>query len=183
VKSRLRVKYEGEIVPALMAKFSYGNVMQVPRVHKVVINIGVGEATQEPRMLEMAMAELTVIAGQKPTVRQAKKSISNFKLREGQKIACTVTLRGERMYEFMDRLFNMAMPRIRDFRGTPRKSFDKDGNYTLGLRDQTIFPDLKVDSVEKPRGMNITFVMKTPASHEASFDLLTQLGMPFQRLN
>ena len=183
MKSRLRVKYEGEIVPALMKRFNYRNVMQVPRVDKVVINVGVGEATQEPRMLEMAMAELTVIAGQKPTVRQAKKSISNFKLREGQKIGCTVTLRGERMYEFMDRLFNMAMPRIRDFRGTPRKSFDKDGNYTLGLRDQTIFPDLKADSVEKPRGMNITFVMKTSVDREASFDLLTQLGMPFQRQN
>jgi large subunit ribosomal protein L5 len=177
------VKYEGEIIPALMTKYSYGNVMQVPKVDKVVINIGVGEATQEPRMLELAMAELTVIAGQKPTVRQAKKSISNFKLREGQKIACTVTLRGERMYEFMDRLFNMAMPRIRDFRGTPRKSFDKDGNYTLGLRDQTIFPDLKADSVEKPRGMNITFVMKTRATPDESFDLLSQLGMPFQRQN
>jgi large subunit ribosomal protein L5 len=183
VKARLRERYETEIVGELKKKFEYRNIMQVPRIEKVVINIGVGEATQEPRMLEMAMAELTMIAGQKPTVRHAKKSISNFKLREGQKIGCTVTLRGDRMYEFMDRLFNMAMPRIRDFRGVPRKSFDKDGNYTLGLRDQTIFPDLKADSVEKSRGMNITFVMKNPASREASFDLLTQLGMPFQRQN
>jgi len=183
VKSRLYERYTAEIVPALMKKHSYRNIMQVPKVSKVVINIGVGEATQEPRMLEIAMAELAVIAGQKPTVRTAKKSISNFKLREGQKIACTVTLRGDRMYEFMDRLFNMAMPRIRDFRGVPRKSFDKDGNYTLGLREQTIFPDLKLDSVEKPRGMNITFVMKYAVTPDASFDLLTELGMPFQRQN
>lgn len=183
MNSRLYKLYTAEIVPALMKKHEYRNIMQVPRLSKVVINIGVGEATQEPRMLEMAMAELTVIAGQKPTVRHAKKSISNFKLREGQKIACTVTLRGDRMYEFLDRLFNMAMPRVRDFRGVPRKSFDKDGNYTLGLREQTIFPDLKLDSVEKPRGMNITFVMRTPVKPEASFDLLTELGMPFQRQN
>jgi large subunit ribosomal protein L5 len=183
VKARLQERYTAEIVPALMKKHNYGNVMQVPRLEKVVINIGVGEATQEPRMLEIAVAELAVIAGQKPTIRRAKKSISNFKLREGQKIGCTVTLRGARMYEFMDRLFNMAMPRIRDFRGVPRKSFDKDGNYTLGLREQTIFPDLKQDSVEKPRGMNITFVLKNPVSREASFELLDQLGMPFQRQN
>jgi len=166
-----------------MKKHQYKNIMQVPRLSKVVINVGVGEATQEPRLLEVAMAELTVIAGQKPTVRTAKKSISNFKLREGQKIGATVTLRGDRMYEFMDRLFNMAMPRIRDFRGVPRKSFDKDGNYTLGLREQTIFPDLKLDAVEKPRGMNITFVMRSAVSREASYDLLDQLGMPFQRQN
>ncbi len=183
MKARLQERYTAEIVPALQKKYNYSNIMQVPRLDKVVINIGVGEATQEPRMLEIAVAELTVITGQKPTIRRAKKSISNFKLREGQKIGCTVTLRGARMYEFLDRLFNMAMPRIRDFRGVPRKSFDKDGNYTLGLREQTIFPDLKVDSIEKTRGMNITFVLKNPASREASYELLDQLGMPFQRQN
>jgi large subunit ribosomal protein L5 len=183
VKSRLRDQYEREIVPALMKKYSYKNVMQVPKIDKVVVNMGVGDAIQEPRYLEKAIAELAVITGQKPAHRRAKKSISNFKLREGLKIACQVTLRGDRMYEFMDRLFNMAMPRIRDFRGVPRKSFDQFGNYTLGLKEQTIFPELNMDTVERVRGMNITFVIKNAKTKDEGFDVLDQLGMPFQRQN
>jgi large subunit ribosomal protein L5 len=157
--------------------------MQVPRITKVVVNMGVGDANQEPRNLEMAMAELGVITGQKPAFRRAKKSISNFKLREGQKIGCQVTLHGDRMYEFMDRLFNMAMPRIRDFRGVSRRSFDQFGNYTLGLKEQTIFPELNMDAVERVRGMNITFVLKNATTSEESLDVLGLLGMPFQRQN
>jgi large subunit ribosomal protein L5 len=183
VKSRLREQYERDIIPALMTKYSYRNVMQVPKVEKVVVNMGVGDAIQEPRYLEKAIAELAVITGQKPAHRRAKKSISNFKLREGLKIACQVTLRGDRMYEFMDRLFNMAMPRIRDFRGVPRKSFDQFGNYTLGLKEQTIFPELNMDAVERVRGMNITFVIKNAKTKDEGFDVLNQLGMPFQRQN
>lgn len=181
MKPRLREQYDSQIVPALMEKYQYGNVMRVPQVDKVVVNMGVGEANQEPRLLESAMAELATITGQQPSYRAARKSVSNFKLREGQRIGCMVTLRGNRMYEFIDRLFNMAMPRIRDFRGMPRKSFDKDGNYTLGLRDQTIFPEIDMDAIEKVRGMNITFVIRNSASREESYDLLEQLGLPFQR--
>ncbi len=164
-----------------MEKYQYKNIMRVPKVDKVVVNIGVGEANQEPRQLELAMSELATITGQQPSYREARKSVSNFKLREGQRIGCMVTLRGYRMYEFMDRLFNMAMPRIRDFRGMSRKSFDKDGNYTLGLRDQTIFPEIDMDQIDKVRGMNVTFVIKNSNSREESFDLLDQLGLPFQR--
>ncbi len=183
MKSRLREQFERDIVPALMKKYAYGNVMQVPRVEKVVVNMGVGDAIQEPRYLEKAMVELSVITGQKPAVRRARKSISNFKLREGLKIGAQVTLRGDRMYEFMDRLFNMAMPRIRDFRGVPRKSFDQFGNYTLGLKEQTIFPELDMDAIERVRGMNITFVIKNATTRDEGFDVLDQLGMPFQRQN
>ena len=183
MKSRLREQYEREIIPELMKKYTYDNVMQVPKVEKIVVNMGVGDAIQEPRFLEKAMAELSVITGQKPAYRRARKSISNFKLREGLKIGCQVTLRGDRMYEFMDRLFNMAMPRIRDFRGVPRKSFDKFGNYTLGLKEQTIFPELDMDSIENVRGMNITFVIKNATTRDEGFDVLNQLGMPFQRQN
>jgi large subunit ribosomal protein L5 len=183
VKSRLREQYERDVVPVLIKKYGYRNVMQVPRITKVVVNMGVGDANQEPRNLEMAMAELGVITGQKPAFRRAKKSISNFKLREGQKIGCQVTLHGDRMYEFMDRLFNMAMPRIRDFRGVSRRSFDQFGNYTLGLKEQTIFPELNMDAVERVRGMNITFVLKNATTSEESLDVLGLLGMPFQRQN
>lgn len=183
MKSRLREQYERDIVPALMKKYEYGNVMRVPKIDKVVVNMGVGDAIQEPRFLEKAMAELTVITGQKPAYRRARKSISNFKLREGLKIGCQVTLRGDRMYEFIDRLFNMAMPRIRDFRGVPRKSFDQFGNYTLGLKEQTIFPELDMDAVEQVRGMNITFVIKNAKTRDEGYDVLEQLGMPFQRQN
>jgi large subunit ribosomal protein L5 len=154
--------------------------MEVPKLEKIVVNIGVGDAQQEPRMLEAAMAELGAISGQKPSIRKAKKSIAGFKVRQGAKIACMVTLRGERMYEFMDRLFNIAIPRIRDFRGVPANSFDVFGNYTLGLREQTIFPELNIDSVARVRGMNITFVIKNSRATEESRELLRKFGMPFR---
>jgi len=175
----LKERYTKEVLPKLKEQFSIENVMAVPRLEKVVINMGVGDATGDPRLLETAAAELGQIAGQRANIRAAKKSISNFKLRQGLKIGCMVTLRGERMYEFMDRLFNIAMPRIRDFRGTPTRSFDKFGNYTLGLREQTIFPEVDFDKVMKPRGMNITFVIKNSSSAEQSRELLRALGMPF----
>jgi large subunit ribosomal protein L5 len=183
MKPGLRQRYEDEIVPALREKYNYANIMRVPHVQKIVINMGVGEANVEPRLLEAAMAELATITGQQPSYRKARKSVSNFKLREGQRIGCMVTLRGDRMYEFMERLFNMAMPRIRDFRGVSRKAFDKNGNYTLGLKDQAIFPEIDMDKVERPNGMNITFVVNNAESREESFDLLEHLGMPFQRQN
>ena len=157
---RLKERYKESIASELREKYSYANVMQVPKLAKIVVNMGVGEANLEARFLELAMNELAVITGQQPNFRRAKKSISNFKLREGQRIGCAVTLRGNRMYEFMDRLFNMAMPRIRDFRGVSLKSFDKNGNYTLGLREQTIFPELDIDKIDKDRGMNVTFVIE-----------------------
>lgn len=177
--ARLKEKYRDEIVPELKEEFSFGNVMEVPRLDKVVINMGVGDAIQDPRFLEAASTELATLSGQKPAIRAARKSISNFKLREGVKIACMVTLRGERMYEFIDRLVNIAMPRIRDFRGAPKTSFDQHGNYTLGLREQTIFPEVNIDKVDRERGMNITFVLKNAASSGASRALLRKLGMPF----
>ncbi len=183
MKPRLEERYEATIAQELREKYNYGNVMQVPKLVKIVVNMGVGEAIQEARFLEAAMGELAIITGQQPSFRRARKSISNFKLREGQRIACAVTLRGDRMYEFMDRLFNMAMPRIRDFRGVSLKSFDKNGNYTLGLREQTIFPELDIDKIDKDRGMNVTFVIESSNSSEESFDLLQKLGMPFQRQN
>ncbi len=183
MRPRLKEQYETTIAPELREKYKYANVMQVPKLEKIVVNMGVGDANQEARLLEMAMSELAIITGQQPSFRKAKKSVSNFKLREGQRIGCAVTLRGDRMYEFMDRLFNMAMPRIRDFRGLPKKSFDKNGNYTLGLREQSIFPELNIDKIERVRGMNVTFVIKNTNSNEESFDLLQKLGLPFQRQN
>lgn len=183
MKPRLKEKYETTIAPELREKYKYANVMQIPKLDKIVVNMGVGDANQEARLLEMAMSEMAIITGQQPSFRKAKKSISNFKLREGQRIGCAVTLRGDRMYEFMDRLFNMAMPRIRDFRGLPTKSFDKNGNYTIGLREQLIFPELNIDKIEKARGMNVTFVIKNTNSSEESFDLLQKFGLPFQRQN
>ncbi|MDK1020302.1 MAG: 50S ribosomal protein L5 [Candidatus Hydrogenedentes bacterium] len=183
MRPRLKEQYETTIAPELREKYKYTNVMQVPKLEKIVVNMGVGDANQEARLLEMAMSELAIITGQQPSFRKAKKSVSNFKLREGQRIGCAVTLRGDRMYEFMDRLFNMAMPRIRDFRGLPKKSFDKNGNYTLGLREQSIFPELNIDKIERVRGMNVTFVIKNTNSNEESFDLLQKFGLPFQRPN
>ena len=179
--ARLKERYTKEVLPKLKEQYAIENVMAVPRLEKVVINMGVGDATGDPRLLETAAAELGTIAGQRASIRSAKKSISNFKLRQGLKIGCMVTLRGDRMYEFMDRLFNIAMPRIRDFRGVPTRSFDKFGNYTLGLREQTIFPEVDFDKVMKPRGMNITFVIKNSASAEQSRELLRALGMPFMQ--
>jgi len=175
----LQEKYRNDVVPALRAEFNYSNVMQVPRLEKVVVNMGVGDAIGDAKVMETAMAELAMITGQKPSSRKARKSISNFKLREGVAIGCMVTLRGEYMWEFMDRLFNVAIPRIRDFRGVSPKGFDAFGNYTLGLREQTIFPEVDIDKVAKVRGMNITFVLKTACPAAESRSMLRKLGMPF----
>ena len=177
--ARLKEFYTSNIKKELLDKYKYRNVMQIPRLEKVVVNMGCGDANSEPRLLEMAMDELGTITGQKPSPRQAKKSISNFKLREGQQIGATVTLRGDRMYEFLDRLFNVAMPRIRDFRGVSEKAFDNGFSYTMGLKEQTIFPELDMDAVQKVRGMNVTFVIRNSGSREESYDLLKSLGMPF----
>lgn len=179
--ARLREKFEKEIVPELKKEFGYDNIMQVPRIEKVVLNMGVGDAISDPRHLEAAVSELSQIAGQKAAIRTAKKSISNFKLRQGQKIGCMVTLRRDRMYEFIDRLFYVAIPRIRDFRGTPKRSFDEFGNYTLGLREQTIFPEVDLDKVTRVRGLNVTFVIKNARNADESRELLRKLGMPFAR--
>ena len=163
-----------------MKKFNYKNVMQVPRLVKIVINMAVGQATQDPKLLEMAMKELAKITGQQPIIRRAKKSISNFKLRAGMAIGCKVTLRRERMYEFLDRLINAATPRIRDFRGLSDKSFDGRGNYTLGIREHVIFPEINVDEVERIFGMDITIVT-TAKTDEEAYELLRLFGMPFRK--
>jgi large subunit ribosomal protein L5 len=177
--ARLKDLYKNTVVPALMKEFNYGNVMAVPKVQKVTINIGLGEATANPKLMDPAVAELGSIVGQKPVVTKARKSISAFKLREGMTIGCMVTLRGERMFEFLDRLVNVALPRVRDFRGVSTKSFDGRGNYTLGIRDQLIFPEIDYNKVEKVKGMNIsiTTTAKTDAEGVA---LLRHLGMPFR---
>ncbi|MDP3024468.1 MAG: 50S ribosomal protein L5 [candidate division Zixibacteria bacterium] len=175
---RLKEKYQKEVIPALMKKFGYKNIMQVPRLEKIIINIGVGEATQNVKLLEASSAELALITGQKPITRRAKKSISNFKLREGSPIGCCVTLRRGRMLDFFDRLVNASIPRIRDFRGVPAKSFDGRGNYNLGLKEQIIFPEVDYDKVEKIRGMNIT-ICTTAKTDEEGLELLKALGMPF----
>ncbi len=177
--ARLKEAYVKEIVPRLMNERKYPNVMAVPRLEKVVVNMGVGEATQNIKLLDVAMDELGRIAGQKPAVRRSRKSIAAFKLRQGMPIAATVTLRGDRMYEFVDRLFNVALPRVRDFRGVPPNSFDGRGSYTLGLRDQLIFPEIDYAKVDKLRGMNVTFVTSA-RSDEESKALLSYLGMPFR---
>jgi large subunit ribosomal protein L5 len=166
-------------MPEMKSEYNIASPMNVPYLEKIVINMGVGDCIKEPRMLEMAMTELSAITGQKPSVRNARKSISNFKVRAGMKIGCMVTLRGDRMYEFVDRLFNVAMPRIRDFRGVSTKSFDRFGNYTLGLKEQTIFPELNLDAVTRVRGMNVTFVIRNSESADQSRMLLRKLGMPF----
>jgi large subunit ribosomal protein L5 len=178
--ARLRDLYRASAVPALMKEFSYSNVMAVPKVEKVTINIGMGEATQNPKVMDSAVTELTQIAGQKPVITKARKSIAAFKLRTGMSIGCMVTLRGDRMYEFLDRLVNVTLPRVRDFRGVSTKSFDGRGNYTLGLKDQLIFPEIDYNKVDKTKGMNIciTTTAKTDAEGIA---LLRQLGMPFRQ--
>jgi len=176
---RLKDSYQKEIVPRLMKERSYSTVMAVPRLKKVVINMGVGEATQNAKILDTAIEELGRIVGQRPAVRRAKKSVASFRLREGMPIAATVTLRGDRMWEFVDRLCNVALPRVRDFRGLPTNSFDGRGNYTLGLRDQIIFPEVDYAKVEKLRGMNVTFVTSARTDDE-SRALLKYLGMPFR---
>jgi large subunit ribosomal protein L5 len=176
--ARMKDRYLNEITPALMQKFNYTTVMQVPKVEKIVINMGVGEAVGNSKILDVAVDELQRIAGQKPVVTRAKKSIAGFKLREGMPIGAKVTLRGERMYHFMDKLFNVALPRVRDFRGVSNKAFDGRGNYTLGLKYQLIFPEIEYDKVDKIRGMDIV-VVTTAKSDEEARELLTQLGMPF----
>ncbi len=177
---RLQDKYSNEIVGKLKDEFGYKNPHQVPTVEKVVVNIGLGEATQNPKLLEKAMEELALITGQKPAIRRAKKSVSNFRLREGQAIGCTVTLRRTRMWEFVDRLVSVALPRVRDFGGISSKAFDGRGNYTLGLREQTIFPEVDYDAVEKVTGMNVTMVTTARTDAEGRA-LLTHLGMPFRK--
>ena len=179
MSARLKESYQKQIVPRLMKERSYGTVMAVPRLNKIVVNMGVGEATQNIKLLDAAMDELGRITGQKPAMRRSKKSIAAFKLRQGMPIAATVTLRGDRMYEFVDRLCNVALPRVRDFRGLPTSAFDGRGNYTLGLKDQIIFPEVDYSKVDKLRGMNVTFVT-TARTDEESRLLLQYLGMPFR---
>ncbi len=179
VSARLKATYVEQIAPRLMKERDYPNVMAVPRLKKVVVNMGVGEATQNIKLLDAAMDELGRITGQKPAMRRSRKSIAAFKLREGMPIAATVTLRGDRMFEFVDRLVNVALPRVRDFRGLPPGAFDGRGNYTLGLRDQIIFPEVDYAKVDKLRGMNVTFVT-TARTDEESKLLLRYLGMPFR---
>ena len=177
--ARLREKFDKEIAPALMKEFELKNPMAVPRLHKIVINMGVGEATQNAKILDPAAGELGQIAGQKPVITRAKKSIAAFKVREGQAIGAMVTLRGERMYEFFDRLVNIALPRVRDFRGVSTKSFDGRGNYTLGLKDQLVFPEIDYAKVDKLKGMNVTIVTTAKDDNQARA-LLRGLGMPFR---
>jgi len=176
---RLREQFDKEIRGKLTEQFGYANVMQVPRLDKVVLNMGVGEAVNDRKKAETAAADLSLIAGQKAIVRKAKKSVATFKLREGMPIACMVTLRGARMWEFMDRLVNVALPRVRDFRGVPTNAFDGRGNYTLGLKDQLIFPEVDYAKVEKTRGMNVTFVTSAQTDEESRL-LLQYMGMPFR---
>lgn len=178
--TRLREMYQEQVVGNLVQKFSYRSVMQVPRIEKIVINMGVGEAAQNEKVLDHAVADLTLISGQKPIVTRAKKSIAGFKLREGQKIGVKVTLRGERMYHFLDKLFNIALPRVRDFRGISPKSFDGRGNYTLGLREQLIFPEIDYDKIDKVRGMEVVIVT-TAHSDEEAHALLAEMGAPFRQ--
>ncbi|MCD8151705.1 MAG: 50S ribosomal protein L5 [Clostridiales bacterium] len=178
--SRLKEAYQNEIVDAMIRKFGYKNIMQVPKLEKVVINMGVGEAKENAKILESAMKDLEIISGQKPIKTIAKKSVANFKLREGMAIGCKVTLRGEKMYEFVDRLINLALPRVRDFRGVNPNSFDGRGNYALGIKEQLIFPEIEYDKIDKVRGMDIIFVTSAQTDEEAR-ELLAQFNMPFAK--
>ena len=178
--NRLKEKYQQEIVPALMGKFNYKSVMQAPKLEKIVINMGVGDAVANAKALDNAVEELGQITGQKPVVTRAKKSIAGFRLREGMPIGAKVTLRGERMYEFLDKLVSVSLPRVRDFRGVSKKSFDGRGNYTLGVKEQLIFPEIDYDKVSKVRGMDIVIVTTANTDEEAR-ELLTSFGMPFQK--
>jgi large subunit ribosomal protein L5 len=175
----MREKYQRDVVPALTKEFNYRNPMEVPKVEKVVINIGMGEALQNAKSMEAALADLTAITGQKPVVTRARKSIANFKLREGQAIGAMVTLRGEKMYEFLDRLISIALPRIRDFRGVSRRSFDGRGNYSIGLREQIVFPEVDYDKVDKLRGLEVAIVTSARSDNEG-YALLKNFGMPFR---
>ena len=178
--NRLKEKYINEVVPSLMSKYNYSSKMEVPKLEKIVINMGVGDATQNSKLIEGAVNDLTKITGQKPVVTKARKSIAGFHVREGQSIGCKVTLRGENMYSFMDKLISVSLPQVRDFRGINPKSFDGKGNYTLGLKEQLIFAEIDYDDVVKVRGMDIVFVT-TAKSNEESFDLLNGRGMPFRK--
>ena len=178
--NRLQEKYKTAVVPALTSKYGYTSVMQCPKIEKVVINWGVGDAISNPKALDEAVSELTAIVGQKPVITKAKKSIANFKLREGMPIGCKVTLRKEKMYEFLDKLFNISLPRVRDFRGVSDTSFDGRGNYTLGIKEQIIFPEIDFDKVDRTRGMDIVIVTSAKTNEEAKA-LLTQMGMPFKK--
>lgn len=178
--NRLKEKYVSEVTPSLMEKFSYTSVMQTPKVDKIVINMGVGDAVSNSKNLDKAVEELALISGQKPIITKAKKSIAGFRLREGMPIGCKVTLRGERMYEFLDKLVSVSLPRVRDFHGISNKSFDGRGNYTLGVKEQLIFTEIDYDLVDKVRGMDIVIVT-TANTDEEGRELLTQLGMPFQK--
>lgn len=178
--NRLKEKYVNEIVPSLREKYNYASVMEVPKLDKIVINMGVGDAAGNSKLLDAAVADLEVIAGQKPVVTRAKKAIAGFKLREGQPIGCKVTLRGENMYNFLDKLVSITLPRVRDFRGVSKKSFDGRGNYTLGLTEQLIFSEIEYDKVVKVRGMDIVFVT-TANTNEEAHDLLEGFGMPFKK--
>ena len=178
--TRLKKKYQGEVVPAMMKEFGYKNAMQVPRLEKITVNVGLGEATQNIKALDTAVAEIAAITGQKPVVTRAKKSIANFKLRQGVPIGCMVTLRRDRMYEFLDRLIHAALPRVRDFKGVSDRSFDGRGNYSLGLREQVIFPEIQADKVDKPRGMTVSFITTAKTDDEGR-SLLKLMGVPFTR--
>jgi large subunit ribosomal protein L5 len=179
-KARLREIYEKDVVPKMMTQFGYHNAMQVPKLHKIVLNMGLGEAMANPKILEASLVEMGAITGQKPVVTKSRKSIANFKLREGVSIGCMVTLRGERMYEFFDRLVNIAIPRVRDFKGISPRSFDGRGNFSLGVREQIIFPEIDYDKIEKIKGMDIC-VVTTAKTDEEGRALLTHMGMPFRK--
>lgn len=178
--SRLYESYKTNIVPALVEKFGYESVMQAPKIEKIVINMGVGEAKDNKKFLESAIEDLTIIAGQKPVTTKAKKSVSNFKIREGMPVGCKVTLRGERMYDFLDKLVNISLPRVRDFRGVSKTSFDGRGNYALGVKEQLMFPEIEYDKVDKIRGMDI-IITTTANTDEEARELLTLIGMPFKK--
>ena len=178
--SRMQVRYKEEIVSALMERFKYKNIMEVPKLNKIVINIGLGSAKDNPKVLESALRDLEIISGQKPVITTAKKSIANFKLREGMKIGTKVTLRGEKMYDFLDRLVNIALPRVRDFRGVSASSFDGRGNYALGIKEQLIFPEIVYDMIDQIRGMDI-IIVTTAKTQEESKALIELLGMPFKK--
>ena len=178
--NRLKEKYVNEIVPSLMQKYNYTSVMQVPKLEKIVINIGVGDATTNSKLLDAAVNEFELITGAKPVVTKAKKSIAGFKLREGQAIGCKVTLRGEKMYTFLEKLIRISLPRVRDFRGVSPKAFDGRGNYTLGIKEQMIFTEIEYDNIVKSRGMDIVFVTSAKTNEEA-FDLLNGIGIPFRK--
>lgn len=178
--NRLKEKYTKEIVPSLMKKHNYKTIMEVPKLEKIVVNMGVGDATSNSKLMEAAVNDLSVITGQKPVITKAKKSIAGFKIREGQEIGCKVTLRGEKMYNFLDKLISIGLPRVRDFRGVSPKAFDGRGNYTLGIKEQLIFSEIEFDDVVKVRGMDIVLVT-TAKNNEEALDLLTELGIPFRK--